>query len=83
MHRFGIERLKRKELQRLAVWLDVPVRNKVVETLKAECKAAWDEDKIFLTDRIKVPPPPPGGKRAGSYKSSEDYKSRTVQSGST
>ena len=86
VRRSGIVNLKRKELQRLAVWLGITVMNKQVETLKAECRAAWDRDKTFLTDRIEVPPPPPSGTRAQSYKSSEAYKSyqsRTVQSGST
>ena len=86
VRRSGIVNLQRKELQRLAVWLGVPVRNEQVETLKAGCRAAWDRDITFLTDRIEVPPPPPSGTRAQSYTSSEAYKSyqsRTVQSGST
>ena len=86
VRRSGIVNLKRKELQRLAVWLNVPVRNEPVATLSDGCRAAWDRDITFLSDRIAVPPPPQAGTRAQSYKSSEAYKSylsRTVQSGST
>ena len=86
VRRSGIVNLKQKALQRLAVWLGITVMNKQVETLKAECRAAWDRDMTFLSDRIEVPPPPPAGTRAQSYKSFEAYKSyqsRTVQSSST
>ena len=78
--------LKQKQAQRLGVWLGITVMNKLLETLKAECRVAWDRDKNFLGDRIVVPPPPARGTRAPSYKSSEAYKSyqsRTVQSGGT
>ncbi len=86
VRRSEIVNLKQKELQRLAVWLDVPVRNETLATMRDGCRAAWDRDKIFLTERIEVPDPPPNGIRAKSYTSSEAYKSyqsRIVQSGST
>ena len=85
VRRTGIVHLLQKPAQRLAVWLGLTVMNKPVDTLKAECRVAWDLDKEFLGDRIEVPPPPAPGTRAKSYKSSEAYKSyqsRTVQSGS-
>ena len=75
VRRSGIVNLKRTELQRLAVWLGISVMNKPVETLKAECRAAWDRDMTFLSDRIEVHPPPARGTHARSYKSSEAYKS--------
>ena len=81
VHRTGIVHLLQKQLQRLGVWLGITVMNKLLEPLKAECRAAWDLDKNFLGDRIVVPPPPARGTRAKSYKSSEAYKSyqsRTV-----
>ena len=86
VRRSEIVNLKQKQLQRLGVWLGITVMNKLLEPLKAECRAAWDRDMDFLGDRIVVPPPPERGTRAPSYKSSEAYKSyqsRTVQSGST
>ena len=85
VRRSEIVNLKQKQAQRLGVWLGITVMNKRLETLKAECRVAWDRDKDFLSDRIEVPPPPARGTRAPSYKSSEAYKSyqsRTVQSGS-
>ena len=86
VRRSEIVNLKQKQAQRLGVWLGITVMNKLLEPLKAECRAAWDRDMDFLGDRIVVPPPPERGTRAPSYKSSEAYKSyqfRTVQSGST
>ena len=86
VRRSEIVNLKQKPLQRLGVWLGITVMDKLLEPLKAECRAAWDRDMDFLSDRIVVPPPPARGTRAPSYKSSEAYKSyqsRTVQSGST
>ena len=74
VHRLGVDNLRRKELQRLAVYLGITVQNKQVATLKAECKAAWDLDMTYLDRRITVPPPPPRGQIARSYKSSEAYK---------
>ena len=85
VRRSEIVNLKQKQAQRLGVWLGLTVMNKPVDTLKAECRVAWDRDMDFLGDRIEVPPPPARGTRAPSYKSSEAYKSyqsRTVQSGS-
>ena len=85
VHRTGIVHLLQKQAQRLGVWLGITVMDKRLETLKAECRVAWDRDKDFLSERIEVPPPPARGTRAPSYKSSEAYKSyqsRTVQSGS-
>ena len=84
VRRSGIDNLKQKELQRLAVWLGVPVWKASMATMKDGCRAAWDKDETFLGDRIQVPPPPTSGTKAQSYKSSEAYKtyqSRTVQSG--
>ncbi len=74
VNRWGVDNLKQKELQRLGVYLGVTVQNKSVQTLKVECKAAWELDKTYLTGRIAVPPPPPPGTRAKSYKSSDAYK---------
>ena len=86
VRRSEIVNLQQKQAQRLGVWLGITVMNKLLDPLKAECRAAWDRDMDFLGDRIVVPTPPERGTRAPSYKSSEAYKSyqsRTVQSGST